>query len=403
MHAKKLIFTLTIIILSFVLLEVGCYIILKLSEPGAKNTRDWLNHFKASGLYEGIDINAFYNEQRIIGSNMSFDFYRYYRPMANFKGRYFTTDKDGFRGTELHFKNKNLKRKVIVFLGGSTMWGTGAAGNNATIPSQFSKCINEMDPDINYEVKNYSIGGYHNAQEMIVLLEKLGTETIDFVIFYDWVNEAIMGYREFLDGNTDRPFLQPSVNVGYDSLIKFLAKRGQYDEIINFGIGLKKFVEKSNIAKVLLKIRNKMESKANKKTIGKNFSELDERELKQAERIVSLYRKNKKIIEALSKAFNFTPYFVMQPNLFTKGKLSEYEQNSIYFNDVKSVVFQRKVYELARKEFSSDRNFYDISGCFDTDATFYLDDHHTSIKGNELIAKALLDKIGTEIIRISRE
>lgn len=400
---KKIIFVSIIIFLILGFLEISCYILLKLSALETRGRRDWHAYYKNSGLYKDIDIDVFYNEQKIINSNLSFDFYRYYRPMANFEGRYISTDNEGFRKTAQYFKDKKLKKKTIIFLGGSTMWGVGAAGDSITITSLFGKYLNEMDPEVNYEVRNYGVGGYQNTQEMILLLEKLGTEDIDFVIFFDWVNEAIMGYRELLDGNNKLNFLQPSVNAGYSGIIKFLSDRGVYDEVIKLSTTLRWISEKSSLFKIVSRLKNAIASNAKTKRIENNREELTRQEQEQAERIVKLYDKNTKIIESLSKTFNFKAYFIMQPNLFTKEKLSNYEEGSPHWKDVKSVNFQRKVYELAKKEFTARDGFCDISGCMTTDETIYVDDHHTSVKGNDLIAKAILNRIGAEIMRISRD
>jgi hypothetical protein len=120
---------------------------------------------------------------------------------------------------------------------------------------------------------------------------------------------------------------------------------------------------------------------------------LETDEITQAERIASLYGKNKKIIESLARSFNFVPVFVLQPNLFTKRNLSQYEKDSQYWKDVKSVAFQRKVYDLFRTAFAEDPRFVDLSDSINTTGTTYLDDHHTSREGNALIARELFTQI----------
>lgn len=392
MRHKKILLNLVLITLILSFAEGSCYLVLKYLDLRSRDQRNWRRSFKASELFEkDVDINALYNEQKDIYSDVEFDFYRFYRPKPDFEGKYMSTDGQGFRNTTQHLKDQKLKKKVIVFLGGSTMWGGGTASDNNTIASLFSKYFNEKDPNINYEVKNYGVGGYQNTQEIILLLQKLGREQIDYVIFYDWVNEAIMGYWELHDGNNNGDFLQPSISAGISGMVNYLSQKGLYDNTCN----LKIIIKKSNIVKAILLLTNTLRKQKNPRD---KATDLSDKELHQANRIIRLYKKNKKIINAVAGDFNFKPFFIMQPNLFTKKVLSKYEETSPYFEDEKSVNFQREVYALARKEFSNDENFYDISGCMGTNETIFIDDHHTNFKGNKLIAKAILKEIGPEII-----
>lgn len=401
--SRKIIFNILAVIFIFIFFEFGCYIILKLPFFKPKNVRDWRTYYETSGLYENVDKDLFYEEGKM-SSRMAFDFYRYFRPEGKFEGKYISTTADGFRNTVQYFKNdKSLPKKTIVFLGASTMWGAGTAGDFATIPSLFAKYINALDPHVNYEVKNYGVGGYHNAQQMILLMEKLETEKIDFVIFFDWTSEAVMGYREMIDSSNKSYFLQPSVNVGYGPMIKFLTDRGVYDGSINFALGFRNFIEKSNIVRAILRIRDNAQLKRKAHAdVGKDSGELKDGELRQVERIIKHYRKNKKIIGSFSASFKFTPFFIMQPNLYTKDRLSKYEATSPFWENSQEVAFNKKLYDAARREFGGDDDFYDVSTCMATEATVYLDDHHMSLRGNELCAKAILDKIGDKIIQLSR-
>ena len=82
------------------------------------------------------------------------------------------------------------------------MWGAGTSYNWETIQSYFSRLINEIYVETNYIVENYGVGGYGNIQELIVLLEKVGFKKIDYVIFFDGVNDSGHGYNELLEDNT---------------------------------------------------------------------------------------------------------------------------------------------------------------------------------------------------------
>ncbi len=400
---KKVIFSIVALILCLVFLEISAYAIYKLSghTTEAENKRDWKGHYKTSGLYENIDIEKFYQEQKEVWSDVDFDFYRYYRPKDNFKGEYISTDEFGFRETVQHLKPNVKQTRVVAFFGGSTMWGDGTEYDGSTIPSFFGKYINGKDPKTNYIVKNYGVGGYHNMQEIIVLLEKIGFEQIDFAVFYDWVNESVFGLNEVLDNYTGFPFMQPSVYTGYEGMIKFLQERGlRRGKMFAVLDKVNNVIKKSYIIKTLLNIKN-LWKPGGKRAEEELEPELDEREEKQAERVVSLYEKNKRIITSLSNGFNFTPYFIMQPTLFTKKRHGSFEKDSSHWKAFKSIAFEKKLYQLARAKFGHDNDFFDISSCITTDETIYIDDHHTSGKGNEMIAKSILERIGDRIINAS--
>jgi len=186
--------------------------------------------------------------------------------------------------------------------------------------------------------------------------------------------------------------------MGWVALRGFIRDEGMY----SWAIKLKEVITKSNIVKAILEVKKRrlVRKKVRKE---KELIELPEQALsRQAERVINLYRYNKNIIESLSDEFGFTPYFIMQPNLFTKEKLSLFEKNTSSRMYPGQVKMRKKIYELARREFCGDNNFYDVSNCIDTDETIYFDDHHISIKGNKLIVNAILDRLEAEIIKKSK-
>jgi lysophospholipase L1-like esterase len=389
------------VVLFALFLEAACYLALRLPVLQDVASRNWLKYYRDSGLYEDIDQKLFYNEQRRSNTVMDFDYYLYYRPTGRFSGRYVSTDENGFRTTVQYFKSGNLRKKVIVFFGASTMWGAGTAGDDATIPSLFAKYINAADPLVNYEVKNYGVGGYQSTQEMLLLMEKLGREQIDYAVFFDWTSDTLMGYREMLDGQRKSGFLQPCVNAGYNPMVKFLVERGVFNTTIKLGLGLRGLLDKSSTLRLVSRLAENFKARFSGK-ISSGYT-LSAQDNLQAERIVALYKKDKAIIEALAAKFHFQPFFIMHSNIYTKERLSAYEKKSSFWSDTHFVRFQDKVYALARAQFLADKDFSDISRCMDTAETVFVDDHHMTRRGNDLNARALMDKIGKHIIASKRE
>ncbi len=115
-----------------------------------------------------------------------------YKPFTAYRrneyaSEYVNIDSDGIRASYGHAKDAEF-----VFLGGSTMWGTGATDND-TIPSLFFKLSGNS-------VINLGESGYNSVQELNQLIKYIhGTKTPPvYVIFYDGVND---GYRYCMEGN----------------------------------------------------------------------------------------------------------------------------------------------------------------------------------------------------------
>ena len=398
---RKVIFFTLIVVFLGVFVEFCAFVTLKLLPNTFSGERLWMKQYEDSGLYDGIDLQTFHDEATMVWENVSYDFYRGYRPGSNVTGRYISTDKDGFRKTEQYMKDDpHLPTKVIAFFGGSTMWGAGTPGDNGTIPSHFSRLINQQDQMNNYKVLNFGVGGYQNFQELIILLEHLENIRLDYVIFYDWVNESIMGFRELLDGNNYRLIMQPSVEVTIQAVQNYFYEKGGI--FVSWLKQLRNFSKKISLLKLFRLMKRNLayqQSVVNSSESGYGKEgALGEIERDQIHRIVSLYKKNMKIIETLGERFGYSSFFVLQPSLFTKEGLSEYEKGP-YWKDEKSVNFQLATYEAARKEFGRKNNFFDLSRITMPKQTVYLDDHHMTSMGNAMVAQELLNKLGPSIIR----
>ncbi len=69
-----------------------------------------------------------------------------------------------------------------------------------------------------------------------------------------------------------------------------------------------------------------------------------------------------------------------------------------HLKDTNYVLFEKAVYKKVRETFGTKEDFLDLSGIFDdTVGTIYVDDHHMSSKGNQIIGS----KIATWLLSIS--
>ena len=108
-----------------------------------------------------------------------------------FTSTYINIDSAGNRVTPQTTREIDSVTKV-VFLGGSTMWGTGAP-DDSTIPALFAKAGIK-----GYKAENFGESGYRAMQSYIYLLLKFNEGLkADWVVSYDGVNEAV----GFLDDN----------------------------------------------------------------------------------------------------------------------------------------------------------------------------------------------------------
>lgn len=87
----------------------------------------------------------------------------------------------------------------VVFLGGSTMWGTGNRDLH-TIPSAFARLCERAD--IPVRVTNLGEKGYVSWQEVLLLAERCALGDVpDLAVFYDGVNDVFVQVQEA----TERP------------------------------------------------------------------------------------------------------------------------------------------------------------------------------------------------------
>ena len=111
----------------------------------------------------------------------------------DFQGRHLNISSDGRRRTWNPPGPAHQALKKIFCFGGSTTWGVGAR-DDFTIPSLLSKKLNQGAP--RYQVSNFGEKGYCLTQEIVYLMLLLKQGRIpDYVIFYDGINEVMVGYK----------------------------------------------------------------------------------------------------------------------------------------------------------------------------------------------------------------
>ena len=97
------------------------------------------------------------------------------------------------------------------------------------------------------------------------------------------------------------------------------------------------------------------------------------------------YERRMKMIDSLSKTFNFKSIHFLQPQYQSASSQRIYSDRSNKLLEI--------IYKEGKSRASSHENFYDISNCMDEYRRYFLDDHHTGRVGNEIISKCIYNDL----------
>ena len=302
--------------------------------------------------------------------------YVYWR-YAPFKGRYININENGLRKTWNNDKKPldiSPSKRIFVF-GGSTMWGTGAR-DDFTIPSFVSRILN-LEKGLNVEVLNFGQSGYVTTQEVITLFILLQNGQVpDLVIFYDGVNDCFSAFQNREAGIPQNEFNRYAEFNSGNSIL----------------ISVKNLVLNSATMRLPKGFINRLKRRS---IVSENrvFSDKDSSGAEQRlfEKVIETYQINMRFIDQLAREFKFKTLFYWQPSVFSKDTKTEYE----------------KVQELARFEVRDTflrinriagkltyPNFTDLSNMFqDYKEPLYIDEFHFGEKGNEIIARRMVQDI----------
>jgi hypothetical protein len=341
-----------------------------------------------SSLFEGIDREKLYHEQKYVWDNAKFEHYRYFSAMPNFSGEYISTNENGFRKTIQYTKKKNLPEIHIAIFGTSTIWGGPSGGDANTIPSLLSKNLNNKNHDLNFIVKNYAVGAYTNTQEMMLFFELLEKEKIDIALFVDGASEFLKSYDELVSDKPQQGFLQPDIRYFQFGVLNsgLLPKYATY--FLRF--------KRSKLGRLLRSFQDKYISGGRSNQKPTNIQHLKTKNKTQVKRTQSLYLKNKKIIEAVSEKFGVTPIFILEPWIYTKKQLSEEEEEIIRFNAENTILSNHIIscIKAFSESFKKHKNCFDFTPIMNkTKQTIFVDAHHMSKGGNMLIAEEMYNVI----------
>jgi lysophospholipase L1-like esterase len=285
-----------------------------------------------------------------------------------FHGRHINISADGVRKTWNPPTAAGRHLQKVFLFGGSTTWGVGAR-DNFTIPSLLSKKLNQTTPG--YLVENYGEKGYCLTQEImyLVLLLKQGNIP-DYVIFYDGINEVMVGYKNMKPGsifgaNYIRKQLYQKETVG-QSLRKVWRQSGLY----------RGYKDLSDLVKPHFR-KERVLTPEEKQALGR-----------LADDIVADYLRNIELVKQLAQAYDFQYLFIWQPALLTNQALTTEEKKLPAWTNKKMVKLYQLVYErMARVKMA---HFYNIATMFDRKkGTLFFSWAHITEAGNKQVADRL--------------
>jgi len=309
--------------------------------------------------------------------NLEFESYIGWRA-EQYSGETINIDEDGIRNTLQH-KNVNEESQVVVFLGGSTMWGEGAT-DSTTIPSYYS-----LKGNGRYKVKNFGERAYRAFQSYLFLkLEINQNFKPDIVISYDGVNEIFGNYS----------FHKP---------VSHYHEKIMADKLRNKGL------EKLSYVDFLLGPLNKVLSKAKSKWMPSDeknkedeyvYDISEERTKKVAQVLLDSWLDTKALAEENGALF----FCVLQPTTGIGSPNLEHLNLDEDQQEVFNQLYPMVITLLETPKYKTlTTNFIDLSHVLDGEERYYIDFCHLSPNGNEVVANNLFVEIENRIKNITKQ
>jgi hypothetical protein len=95
----------------------------------------------------------------------------------------------------------------IVMLGGSSLAGATATGNDKTIPAQLEALLNQSADGTRFQVLNFGMGGNYSYGELTRLVTEVAYLEPDVVILFDGYNDAHYAMIEHGRAELDAPLM----------------------------------------------------------------------------------------------------------------------------------------------------------------------------------------------------
>jgi len=367
---KRLLFSVTAIVIGFSLLEGGLYLVHFITHP---RKVDIVTKRTSMSMYRGKDWAAQYWAEALRTNTVYQPFYGWAR--TEYKSHYTNVDSNGSRRTWNPTDSLGLELDTLYMFGGSTLWGSGARDDH-TIPSELSRILHERGYSIH--IRNYGETGYTFTQELIrlILLLRDGHRP-NYVIFYDGVNDVYSAYQSGMTGSV--------MNVS-DTRNRLRRKTDwELAKIGLYGL-LQEYCMTYRAAAKLVSILNKNHLPDQKEVA----SQYDNEKLFQlAAENGNSYSQTTLLLDKISEAYGFDYLCFWQPVAFTEEFLTDEEsQSDPRLKDATLEKFYRYNLDVQQDKFST--KFFNIADAlYERSVSCYIDFCHLSEKGNRMVAERI--------------
>lgn len=286
------------------------------------------------------------------------------------KNRFNNIDSSGNRVTI----QKNVdSEKIIRFFGGSTIWGS-LVDDSYSIPSLFGKCNKK------YKIINQGETGFNSRQSLALFTNlMIQEEQIDFIVFYDGVNDVDHLCRKQIG------IPSHSREVQFREALTTVNSTSCYLKGRNGIAGLsKRLLTKIFLAKTYLLTQQIHDEFFKKAPVSQYCCDSD---LRRANSVASHLMNTWKITHQLAKENDIQFIAILQPNVYvgqSKKSYQELEQRPYLEQNFKNV------YSILKKEIVDYDWIYDFTEIFnEREGLLYFDFCHLNEKGNEIIANEI--------------
>jgi hypothetical protein len=305
-----------------------------------------------------------------------------------YRGEYTTIDVNGLRRTVGN--SSEVHALQVWMFGGSTVWGVGAP-DNETIPSHLAKLLNDRF-GIDTDVWNLGERGFTSTQEVIYLMRELQVgRRPDVVLFYDGANDAtaISLWPEF-----------PGAHVSYETV------RDRF-EAINHDNGFGSFMRSTGLYRASRIVLDRLEDDPFERdgfivhSSNDNDSEPDYDWL--AERGIDLWLTNARVLEGLSRKYNFDVLMFFQPGLWSDAKPLDPSEEMLLKTEAEFASLKTVMRVRAGMASALDAKLIDSPGAnsvvslnelfANTPEPVYIDYVHITGRGNEIAAARIASEM----------
>jgi hypothetical protein len=331
----------------------------------------WECDFEASKIYP--NLNYFKQKQICLDyQSMSYNWGLDPYNTPNQKTDTYTINNFGFRGDNITFEKPNNVYRIF-FIGGSTAFGWGSTSDQTTISGYIQQELDNTNLEVDIEVINAGITGTSSIQETYRIKNSLFKFNPDMIIVYGGLNDVGTEYEKTVNPKALKMTIQKEIHSKIQSYLPFYKTPSivpVFLEWVNWNLQGKELHQRESILhdNIALKTEN--------------------------------WNTRQKEVCDFGNEKNFETVIVLQPILGAGDKdLSENEKKYFNANNGSHI---KKTYNNFAEGLKGLENICavtaDFRNIFDGNSEFiYYDGAHLSDRGNEIVAKGIVEIISPRI------